>query len=279
MQLPLNRIYWLGLACAAFMVSCARPQSTENPAPEPTPDATESGTLALVANGEDFVRQGFTTKDGWRIDFDRVAVTLANIEAYQTEPAFDPDSGETPQASVTVPLVETPKIIDLAAGDAEAEPIFVTEKSAPPGFYNALAWQLVTNEDGHSIVIVGMAQKDTREIAFTLNFDTQLAYICGEYVGDDRKGILASEGSAELEATFHFDHIFGDGEAPAEDDINTGALGFEPLAQLANGNTLNIDTSALEASLAPAEYETLEKALTSLGHVGEGHCRQENVES
>ena len=25
------------------------------------------GTLSLVANGEDFVRKGFTTKDGWQI--------------------------------------------------------------------------------------------------------------------------------------------------------------------------------------------------------------------
>ena len=27
---------------------------------------------ALVANGEDFVRQGFVSKDGWRISFDHV---------------------------------------------------------------------------------------------------------------------------------------------------------------------------------------------------------------
>lgn len=279
MALRSHSTFLVGLAGFALITSCAQPESTEETDSTQPVAAEAPGTLRLVANGEDFVRQGFTTRDGWRVDFDRVVVTVANVEAYQTEPAFDPNSEEPLQATEQVSLVDTPQTIDLAAGDAEAEPILVTETNAPPGFYNALAWQLVADGDGHSIVAAGTAQKDGREIDFTLSFGTQLAYTCGEFIGDDRKGILASEGSAELETTFHFDHIFGDGEAPPDDEINTGALGFEPLANLAEGDTLEVDMMALETNLTPTEYETLQEAIIGLGHVGEGHCRHENLES
>ena len=45
----------------------------------------EGGTLQINANGEDFVRQGFVSKDGWSITFDHVYITLADITAYQTD--------------------------------------------------------------------------------------------------------------------------------------------------------------------------------------------------
>jgi hypothetical protein len=93
-------------------------------------------------------------------------------------------------------------------------------------------------------------------------------------VGDDRKGFLDADGTADLEATFHFDHLFGDGEAPPEDEINTGALGFDPLAAIAEGNTLDLDQAGLEAQLSPADYDRLMGILPSLGHVGEGHCEE-----
>jgi hypothetical protein len=91
-------------------------------------------------------------------------------------------------------------------------------------------------------------------------------------VGDERKGILAAGEEADLEATFHFDHLFGDGEAPPDDDINTGALGFDPLAALASDGVLEADSDRLEADLDPADYAKLLEILPSLGHVGEGHC-------
>ena len=33
---------------------------------------SEKGKLAIVANGEDLIREGFVSKDGWRIDFNKV---------------------------------------------------------------------------------------------------------------------------------------------------------------------------------------------------------------
>ncbi|MDR9402478.1 MAG: DUF4382 domain-containing protein, partial [Halothece sp. Uz-M2-17] len=236
-----------------------------------------SGTLTLVANGEDFVRQGFVTKDGWRIDFDHVYVTLNEVKAYQTEPAFDPQKDEQIEAKTEVTLVDTPETIDLAAGDADAAPITVTEETATAGAYNAIAWQLVSpegDEVNSAIVLEGTAQKEGRSIDFVLNLDKPMAYKCGEYVGDARKGFLQADGATELETTFHFDHIFGDAEAPADDEINTGAVGFDPMAQLADNNRLNVDLATLQQELSTENYQTLEKAIKSLGHVGEGHCAE-----
>jgi hypothetical protein len=236
-----------------------------------------SGTITLVANGEDFVRQGFVTKDGWQVDFDHVYVTLDDVTAYQSEPAFDPDKDQDIQGKDEVTLVSEPTTVDLAEGGADVDPIQVTEEKASPGMYNALAWQLVTPEAGEvnsAMVLEGTAQKDDRTIDFVLNLDQPLAYQCGEYVGDARKGFLEADMQTELETTFHFDHIFGDAEAPADDAINTGAVGFDPMAELADNGTLNVDLATLEQELSPENYQTLEKAIQGLGHVGEGHCKK-----
>jgi len=278
MPLFSRSLLFSGLACVALSLACTQQETVTETNSEPNATTNEPGTLKLVANGEDFVRQGFVTKDGWQLDFNRIAVNLANVEAYQTEPAFHPDSDEPLQAVQTDALMNAPQIIDLAAGDADAPPILVTETTAPAGPYNALAWQLVPDSEGNTIVIAGTAQKEGRTIDFSLQFGSELAYLCGEFVGDDRKGFLTAGGSTELEATFHFDHIFGDGDAPPDDKINTSALGFTPLAALATGDALTATLATLKAALAPAEYETLETAIAGLGHVGEGHCRQETSE-
>jgi len=48
-----------------------------------------TGNLKFYANGEDFVRQGFVSKDGWAITFDHVYINLSDIAAYQTEPPYE----------------------------------------------------------------------------------------------------------------------------------------------------------------------------------------------
>mgnify|MGYP006444210223 CR=1 FL=1 len=261
----------LGLPLLAFGYSSQANEETQTIAAE------GSGMIAIVANGEDFVRQGFVTKDGWRIDFDHVYVTLDNVKAYQTEPAFDADNDQTIQAKALVSLIQEPTTVDLAEGGADANPIKVTEKEGNAGFYNALSWEVVTPETGDlnsAIVLQGTAKKDGETVNFTLNLDQPLAYKCGEYVGDVRKGFLQADSQTELEATFHFDHIFGDAEAAMDDAINTGAVGFGPMAELANNGTLNVDLATLKQELSAEEYQTLEKAIVGLGHVGEGHCQE-----
>jgi len=214
------------------------------------------GTLQINANGEDFVRQGFVSKDGWSINFNHVYITLADITAYQTDPPYDPHSGAKINGKVQVSLDKV-YTVDLAEGGEDAPPILVDEvPDAPAGHYNAISWKMAKAASGpaagYSLVMIGTAERDGQTADFTINVKEECGYSCGEYVGDERKGMVQEGGTADLEMTFHFDHIFGDAETPLDDELNLGALGFEPFAE---GGEVDLNMAELH-----------------LGHVGEGHC-------
>lgn len=267
------------------LLACS-PQSNPPVEPaEPTAETAPSddqaaGQLTIRANGEDFVRQGFVTKDDWQVTFDHVYVTLAEVTAYQSDPPFDAEAGGQPQAQQMVDLDE-PMTVDLAEGGDDAAPVLIATVEAPAGRYNALSWQMqpaaTGPAEGQTIWLEGTAAKADETIAFVVKLDPTLQFVCGDFVGDTRKGILEAADQADLEATFHFDHLFGDGETAPDDDINTGALGFEPLAAIATDGSLEVDMAGLEAQLAPDDYATLMNILPSLGHVGEGHCEETNL--
>ncbi|HIK12855.1 MAG TPA: DUF4382 domain-containing protein [Oscillatoriaceae cyanobacterium M33_DOE_052] len=242
----------------------------------PSPQGGEgTGTLEIRANGEDFVREGFVSKDGWQISFDRVDAHISSVSAYQTDPPYDAEAGGEIKAKQTVSLPGA-TTVDLALGDEKAPPVVVGEVKAPPGTYNAIAWKLAkatTGENaGSALMLQGKATKDGKTLDFQIKIEEELAFSCGEFVGDDRKGILTPGGKADLELTFHFDHLFGDGSYPPNDDINLGAIGFEPLAALASGDKVEVDLATLKQKLSAADYQKIEEILPSLGHVGEGHC-------
>ncbi len=244
-----------------------------------TSQQTEKGTLRFYANGEDFVRQGFVSKDGWSISFNHVYVTLTEITGYQTDPPYDPHSGSEIQYTHILAL-DKARTVDLAQGGEDALPILVVESpSAPVGHYNALAWKMIPAADGpsagYSLVMVGQAEKNGRSIDFTIKVEKEFAYTCGEYVGDERKGFLDQDSVADLDMTFHFDHVFGDADTPPDDALNANALGFEPLAEIAEGGSLNVDMAVLQARLSAQDYQTLADILPTLGHAGEGHCHSE----
>lgn len=265
---------------AGLLSACSgedAPQSSTQQQGQPQAQAQGQGTLQVRANGEDFVRQGFVSKDGWEVSFDHVYINLADVTAYQTDPPFNPESADPIRAQQQV-MLPGEKTVDLAAGDENAEPILVGEVAAPAGRYNALSWRMAIAKDGpakgYALVIVGTGVKDGQTVNFTLNLDREMTFTCGDFVGDERKGILEANGNADLEATFHFDHLFGDGDAPADDELNTGALGFEPIAALAQNGQARADLKTLNASLSKENRDLLDSILPSLGHVGEGHCRQ-----
>jgi hypothetical protein len=219
----------------------------------------KTGTLQIYANGEDFVRQGFVSKDGWSISFDHVYITLSDITAYQTDPPYDPHDGGGISGKVTVGL-DKAYTIDLAEGGEDAEPILVGQiTDAETGHYNAISWNMAKAESGvaagYSLVMIGTAEKDGQVVDFTININSECSYDCGEYVGDERKGILKEDGTADLEMTFHFDHIFGDADTPLDDELNQTALGFAYFIDYADGTIVEIDMGEIH-----------------LGHVGEGHC-------
>jgi len=238
----------------------------------------ESGTLQFTANGEDFIRQGFVSKDGWALTFDHVYVTLADVTAYQANPPYDPDKGGEVQSETKVSLPGT-HTVDLAEGDENAPPIMVGEVKAPVGHYNAISWKMIKAPEGpakgYSLVIMGKAVKEGRTVNFTIKNEEEYKYTGGEYVGEERKGIVQEGSVADLEMTFHFDHLFGDAETPADDELNVGALGFEPFAVFAENGKVDVDLAMLKAKLSPADYQKLEEILPTLGHVGEGHCHCE----
>ena len=237
------------------------------------------GALEFTANGEDFVRQGFVSRDGWQIEFEHVYITLSDIAGYQSEPAYDPHAGGEIQADTKVAMPGT-RTLDLAEGGPDADPISLGAMAdAPAGHYNAIEFTMTPAESGpaagYSLVIVGAGEKDGQTVNFTIRIPTEYTYRCGEYVGDARKGFLEADTSTDLEMTFHFDHIFGDAETPMDDDLNVGAPGFAPFAALANGGALDIDMAGLKANMPAEDYRMLEEILPTMGHVGEGHCHCE----
>lgn len=245
--------------------------------PETTPDSTAvtpsegSGTLAVYANGEEYAWEGMTSKDGWTLSFDNLYVHLSNVTAYQTNPPYEADSPNI-DASKSLLLVDS-KTVDLTEGEG---PVLLGETEADAGHYNALSWALSPAPDGpaegHVMVLTGTAEQDGERLNFSIALNQPLAFACGEFIGDERKGILDDAGTADLEATIHLDHLFGTGDAPADSELNDGALGFEPIAALADNGTVEVTSDDLIDQLSPENQQKLVEILPNLGHVGEGHC-------
>lgn len=286
------------LFLTGVLVGCQSPLS-----PTPLSDETALGKLEFRANGEDFVRQGFVTKDGWNVTFQHVYVTLANLTAATSDGAAQAD--ETTQAikgsaadkagalaklahaSLTVEGVRTVDLVPREGGDETA---LVESVDAPATHYDALAWSMVPAiagpAQGQTLQLVGQATKNSRTVDFVLGWDRSHRYVCGDFIGDQRKGIVKSGGHADVEATFHFDHVFGNADEPADDPINLGAVGFEPFAALAadgpsgrdEGERVVLNRPELAAQLAAEDFDALQVAFAGLGHVGEGHCDAEPVE-
>lgn len=238
--------------------------------------AQDTGSLEFKANGEGFVREGFVSKDGWRIDFNAVTVALSEIRAYQTNPPYNPDDGELLSADALVGLAGE-HIIDLAEGDENADTISIgTVETAPAGYFNALSWVMAPAAEGdmagYSLVIDGVAQKDGETINFVIRVDETYSYTCGAFIGDARKGIVSADTPADVELTFHFDHIFGDAETPLDDSLNVLAPGFDMFAELATDGAMDVTLADLEAALSAENYQMLYDILPTLGHTGEGHC-------
>lgn len=223
-----------------------------------------AGTLKFHANGEELITEGFLapklTKDGWSLTFTHAFVVLSNIHAYQTDPPYDSRSGKAIAASKKVSL-EGVHVVDLATGTAEDPPVPVGEVTgAPEGHFNAISWKMVRATAGpmagYSMVLVGTAEKEGKTVPFTIKTAEESFYRCGEFVGDERKGFVTKGGVADLEMTFHFDHIFGRADKSPDDPMNKEAVGFAPFTD---------STKVHEIKLRAMH----------IGHAGEGHCAVE----
>ncbi|CDM95676.1 hypothetical protein SPLC1_S511080 [Arthrospira platensis C1] len=280
-QISMKQLLWLtGLILLAPMalVGCApETETATETANEIVTNGQEGGTLTLIADAEDRMREGFVSKDGWELNFNHAHATFNNIRAYQAQSPFDPDTDSQPDYITLVELLNSPTTVDLVGGTEDTPT--VTTAIAPPGHYNALSWEMVTATEGEfagsTLVLDGTAERDGRTINFTIALNKPVAHFCGEYVGDERKGFLEANGVAKLETTFHFDHFFGRSDRPIDQSPNDEAIGFQPFANIAEGDTLNVTSQELQQLLTEEEYNTLVFSVTELGHVGEGHCRIE----
>ncbi|WP_035244799.1 hypothetical protein [Desulfonatronovibrio hydrogenovorans] len=221
----------------------------------------QARTLQFFANGEELITEGFLapklTKDGWKLTFSHAFVSLSNITAYQADSPYDARSGQPVKAKEKV-MLEGIYVIDLAAGAEDDPPVFVGEvKNAPTGHYNAISWKMARDKQGllagYTMLLTGVAEKDGTKVDFQIRTAEESTYTCGEFVGDERKGFLQAGGMADLEMTFHFDHIFGRADKDADDPMNLEAVGFEPFA---HGSKV---------------HEITLKGM-HIGHAGEGHC-------
>lgn len=270
----------------ATLLGCSQTETPNTQTPEGETSSAETaqpvatnapmGVLELKAQGEDFIQKGIVSKDGWKINFDNVYLNFVDINAYQTEQPYNPETGGEIKAKEKVLLIKD-RIIDLTEGKATAAPVFVASGPAPAGQYNALSWKMTKGTEGpvigQAMVMVGTATKDGETIPFTLKVDKELQFTCGDYVGETRKGLLEAGNKADLEMTFHLDHLFGDSSLPATDPVNQDAMGFEPLTSLVENGKLDVDTSQLQVRLSEADYQKFEKQLLNFAHVGEGHCQ------
>jgi len=236
--------------------------ATAGPA-SPAAGSTEAGSIVFTANGEDFVRRGFVDKQGWSILFDKLFVNIVDPTAYV------PDGDEQV-------LLEGAHWVDLAEGDAEAEPVVLgTLGEVPPANYQSLRFALMRTAAGRypgsSIVMIGSAEREGVKVPFTIRLDEEMVFDGREgYVGEELKGLLQPGSTTEVEMTFHFDHVFGDKQADAEDHINSGSVGFDFFYAFAEQGVVDVCQADLRGA---AGYRTLVHALWTLGHLGEGHCR------
>jgi len=265
------------LAASSAVVSCGGEDADQN---EQTLEESRqdriTGELRISANGEDFVRSGFISMDGWNITFRHLYVTIADITAYQTNPPYDPSS-ETEIISDVQVEMEGVFTIDLLDWDMETELVPVgTLEEVPDGHYNALSWSMIPAlegpSEGYSIYIDAQAGKGDQSYNVILGFESSYEYFGGEFVGDERKGFVSPEGSGELEITLHFDHIFGDIELTSNSELNSMAVGFDPFADLMQEGSVYENLSSLSDNLSEETFHKLIEVLPTLGHTGEGHC-------
>jgi len=221
------------------------------------------GEIIFTANGENFAREQFTDRNGWKIRLNEISLCLESPTAYN------------PDGSVKPLSLKGFHQINLARPDHEGSVYLGTLKQVPPGNYQSLRFKIKKlpqgRDKGYSLVMKGLAEKKGKTTSFTLRFSSEI-FCDGKdgYAGEEVKGLIKQGKSTTVEMTFHIDHIFGDGSAPAGEHVNTGAVGFNFFHRLGGmKNRIDLDQDEMKAD---SDYPKLQKALLNLPHLGEGHC-------
>lgn len=221
-----------------------------------------TGHLNFMVNGEDFVNQGFTDKDGWEISFEKVLINLNGISAELVNSKHKIDLAQ----SYSVNLKSSKgNLINIA-----------TKKNVPVGEYRRLSWKMTKMTEGqykgYSLILSGTAKKESESIPFEIKLNEEVKWYCKDgYAGDVLKGFVEKGKSSEVEMTFHFDHIFGDINQKADDPLNMGAVGMKYFLQLAENKKLSITQQDLQEKTNKEQYNKFINSLRGIGHSGEQH--------
>ncbi|MCL4234756.1 MAG: hypothetical protein KJ042_09570, partial [Deltaproteobacteria bacterium] len=255
----------LGLVLALSLVSAALwlPACGDDDDDDDDSADAGSGTLEFYANGEEFIRDGFVTMDGWSIAFDHFYVNyvgLTGIQVAETESGYSipvkhagHPHNDIPEGSAHVAATGA-FWMDLAAGDDRS--LITSVADAPAGNYNYANFEVIHTTEGEhagqSIVMIGSASKDADTVAFTIRLDEQMVFsACHQEVDDEYAGVVADGDTGSVEITFHSDHIFGDESTLDDpDSVNPYALGFGPFAALATDGVLDVTQSDLATGLS-----------------------------
>ncbi|MEM9771374.1 MAG: hypothetical protein AAF889_07205 [Cyanobacteria bacterium P01_D01_bin.73] len=243
--------------------------------------SVDTSELDVVVNGEAFAQEGMLSKDGWQIEFKEIVVAVGKVAASGVPPRTA-NSDDILEASW--PAEGTDGASDSAAGKfvtvaLQNGPKSLGAQTVAVGNYNQVKWQW-GDGSGAAIALQGKATKGDRTIEFDLEFPGAFEVACGDYVGDERKGIVTSESAGEVELTLHLDHLFGDGNSAADAEVNAKALGFGPFAEdAAEEDKVAMNPASFTGWGTPEVRQLLDKGLSSMPHVGEGHCEVQEVQS
>lgn len=234
----------------------------------------EKGDLAFVASGESLIKDGFTSCDGFKLSFTHVYVSVDKVKAYMTSKPDSIKNGAKFEYSEMVDF-KGKKTVDLLALDYNEKASLVgLNREVKTGIYNAVSWDIVKSDDekmkGNSIVLIGKASKNGITTPFEIRFDVENSVYAGEYIGDERKGIVLKNKQSDLEMTYHFDHLFG--ISKGDDSVNKDAFGFEKFMDLKDGSKIDIELKDIKGKISEEDYSRLIRNVYSLAHVGEGHC-------
>lgn len=223
----------------------------------------KTGNILFTANGEEFVVDGLISKEGWQIQFSSLLINIDSPEAYN------------PNHPELKALLKGHHLINLKRGTTEKPEVSVAIlPDVQTGNYQSLRFSLKQIESGEyagfSIVLKGNAEKEDEKIPFEIKLDEELTFDGLEgYVGDSIKGILKAGKTADVEMTFHFDHLFGNIEMGADDHVNSGSPGFEFFLPYIKDNKIDVTQDQTKSN---PQYDKLIQSIETLGHLGEGHC-------
>jgi hypothetical protein len=246
------------------------------------------GSLKVTVWGEDFVEKKIPAdevKDGWTIEFKKLLVVFGNVQLKSANGITGPGKSET-------------KLFDLK----QKGPHLFGEWTTPSATWDAMSYSIIPatgattsgnaadtdlammKSKGFSIYVEGTATKGKLTKTFAWGWATSTTYTeCKS------KAVVAANGTATAQLTFHADHFFYDHLESNDADVR-----FDAIANADSDGDGKITQKELKAVSGRAfqslnhynvgRFSTVDnlndfiQTLTrTVGHIdGEGHCNIAN---